>query len=82
MSFSVLEVADKHAPAVLSMRPPNEHSAGVALPTRLSELLVLGKPGDATVFFKDDQKTYLRSCTGFLKKVEGVQSLQIELNWM
>ncbi|TBU49344.1 hypothetical protein BD309DRAFT_910234 [Dichomitus squalens] len=73
---------DDFLPMVPTLRPPNEHPTGVSPPTRLSDLLLSGRPGHAIALSGVNQTTHTRDCTSFLQKVKGLQSLQLELSWI
>ncbi|KZT08645.1 uncharacterized protein LAESUDRAFT_613417, partial [Laetiporus sulphureus 93-53] len=66
------------------LRPPNEHppSNGVFLPSRLQELLAPPKPPTAMPGEQADvEDARPNSGSGFLRKVKGLQLLNIELSW-
>ncbi|KAI0363531.1 hypothetical protein BV20DRAFT_1007236 [Pilatotrama ljubarskyi] len=65
------------------MRPPNEHPIGdFAIPTRLTELLAPGKLNMHDTTVVGAGPTLRRGLAGYLRKVKGLQPLQIELSWI
>ena len=64
------------------MRPPNEHPPTLALPERLTDLLMPAKA--QPVVTKDGTLMGPGPTvpTRYLRKVKGLQPLQIELSWM
>ncbi|KAI0652408.1 hypothetical protein C8Q79DRAFT_937519 [Trametes meyenii] len=64
------------------MRPPNEHAKSDSAPTRLADLLAPVRSGHQGGMTGERGSLQSGTFVGCLKKVKGLQSLQIELSWI
>ncbi|KAI0673682.1 hypothetical protein C8Q78DRAFT_1018447 [Trametes maxima] len=67
---------------VPSMHPPNEPAVSDFVPTRLADLLAPVKTGHHSGMSGEEEPLQMRKFVGCLRKVKGLQPIQIELSWV